>query len=147
MDKNRKIVQKFDFYRFSRFILRRYMRWILVKFIFVVNLQHMNKHKEFHNYRLKPIGNNIRASWTKTGKSSKNFTFPDFQDFFYADIFSGFLWNFVSGFTYTIYGKVTGTRLRSCFSVRYRTTRLMLVSFDMTPCYQPFKGLKYLSKD
>ena len=44
----------------------------------------MNKHKEFHNYRLKPIGNNIRASWTKTGKSSKKFTFSDFHDFFTA---------------------------------------------------------------
>ena len=36
-------------------------------------------HKEFHTYRLKPIGNNIRASWTKTGKSSKN---PIFTIFF-----------------------------------------------------------------
>ena len=60
-------------------------------------------HKEFHTYRLKPIGNNIRASWTKTGKSSKNLTFSDFHDFFYADIFSGFLWNFFSWFTYTIW--------------------------------------------
>ena len=67
------------------------MRWILVKFIFVVNLQHMNKHKEFHTYRLKLIGNNIRGSWTKTGKSSKNLTFTDFHDLFYADICGGFL--------------------------------------------------------
>ena len=147
MDKIRRIVQKCYFFQFSRFFLRRSIQRIFVKLFFIVHLHHMNEHKEFHTYRLKPIGNNIRASWTKTGKSSKNFTFSDFQDFFYADIFSGFLWNFVSGFTYTIYGKVTGTRLRSCFSVRYRTTRLMLVSFDMTPCYQPFKGLKYLSKD
>ena len=73
----------------------------------MVQLHHMNKHKEFHIYRLKPIRNNIRGSWTKTGKSSKNLTFSDFHDFFYADIFSGFLWNFFSWFTYTIW---TNTR-------------------------------------
>ena len=37
-----------------------------------------------HTYRLEPIGNNIRASWTKIGKSSKIFTFSDLHDFFTA---------------------------------------------------------------
>jgi len=91
LDKNSKIVQKCDFFRFLRFFLRRYMRRIFVIFFFLVHLHHMNKHKEFHIYRLKPIGNKIRASLTKTGKSSKNLTFSDFHDFFYANIFSGFL--------------------------------------------------------
>ena len=70
---------------------------------FTVYLYRMNKHREFHNYNLKPIGNNIRVSWTKNGESSKNLTFFDFHDFFYGDILSGFLWNFFSWFTYTIW--------------------------------------------
>ena len=89
--KTGKSSKKFDFFRFSRFFLRRYIHRIFVNFFFIVHLYHMNKYKEFHTYRFKLIGNNIRGSWTKTGKSSKNLTFSDFQDFFYANIFSGFL--------------------------------------------------------
>ena len=88
-------------------VLRRYIQRIFVKLFFMVHLHHMNEHKEFHTNRLKPIGNNIRASWTKSGESSKNLTFSNFHDFFYADLFSGFLWNFFSWFTYTIW---TNTR-------------------------------------
>ena len=73
----------------------------------MVQLHHMNKHKEFHTYRLKPIAINIRGIWTKTVKSSKNVTFSDFYDFFYADICGRFLWFFFSWFTYTIW---TNTR-------------------------------------
>ena len=67
-----------------------------VKLFFVVHLHHMNKHKEFHTYRLKLIGNNIRGSWTKTGKSSKNLSFTDFHDLFYVEICGGFLCNLFS---------------------------------------------------
>ena len=103
MDKIRRIVQKFDFFQFSRFFLRRSIQRIFVKLFFMVHLHHMNEHKEFHTYRLKPTRNNIRASWTKTGKSSKNLTFTDFHDLFYADICGGFLWNLFSWLTYNIW--------------------------------------------
>ena len=88
-------------------VLRRYIHRIFVKLFFMIHLHHMNEHKEFRTYRLKPTWNNIRASCTKTGKSAKNLTFSNFHDFFYADLFSGFLWNFFSWFTYTIW---TNTR-------------------------------------
>ena len=52
------------------------------------DIYHINEHKEFHTCRLKSIGNNIRVSWTKIGKSSKIFTFSDLHDFFTA-IYSG----------------------------------------------------------
>ena len=45
----------------------------------------MNEYKKFHTYRLEPIGNNIRASKTKIGKSCKIFIFFfDFHNFFTA---------------------------------------------------------------
>ena len=65
-------------------------------------IYNMNEHNEFNTYRLEPIGNNNRASWTKIGKSSTNFTFSDFHDSFNVDIFSGFLCNSVPWSTYTI---------------------------------------------
>ena len=64
---------------------------------------HINEYKEFHTCRLKPIWNNIRASWTKNEEFSKKFTFADFHNIFYGDILRGFLWKNFSRFTYTVW--------------------------------------------
>ena len=55
-----------------------------MKFVSMVHLYHMNEHKEFHTYRMKPIGNKNRASWAKI----ENFTFSDFHDFFFTPIYA-----------------------------------------------------------
>jgi len=89
---------------FQDFFLRRYIHRIFVNFFFIVHLYHMNKYKEFHTYRFKLIGNNIRGIWTKTVKSSKSVTFSDFFTPIYAADFCDF---FFSWFTYTIW---TNTR-------------------------------------
>ena len=82
MGKKWKIVQNFDFFRFSRFFLRRYIPRIFVKLFFVVHLLHINEHKEFQTYRLEPTRNNIRASWTKMGNRPKFWLFTIFTNFF-----------------------------------------------------------------
>ena len=110
-----------NFVRYSLFFLRRYIQRNFVKLFFMVHPHHMNKHMEFHTYRLKPTRNNIRASWTKTGKSSKNLTFSNFHDFFYADIFSEFLWNFFSWFTYT-----TWTDTKSFISTDWNKSKIII---------------------
>ena len=89
--KNREYRRKSNFWKILRF-LSNFVRYSLFftpiysaefcETFFMVHPHHMNKHMEFHTYRLKPTRNNIRASQTKTGKSSKNLTFSDFHDFF-----------------------------------------------------------------
>ena len=74
--------KNFIFFRFSRFFLLQYIHWIFVKLFFQVHLHHMNKHKEFHTYRLKPIRNNIRGIGQKRENRPKIWLFPIFTIFF-----------------------------------------------------------------